>query len=49
MPQAQIGQIMGRSEGAIKALYRRTLLALRRDLEAHGFGACRRVQLKEEE
>jgi RNA polymerase sigma-70 factor (ECF subfamily) len=24
MPQAQIGQIMGRSEGAIKALYRRT-------------------------
>jgi RNA polymerase sigma-70 factor (ECF subfamily) len=32
MPNAQIGQIMGRSEGAIKSLYHRTLVALRRDL-----------------
>ena len=29
MPNASIGQIMGRSEGAIKSLYHRTLLALR--------------------
>ncbi len=31
MPNAQIGQIMGRTEGAIKSLYHRTLLALRED------------------
>jgi RNA polymerase sigma-70 factor (ECF subfamily) len=30
---AQIGQIMGRTEGAIKSLYHRTLNALREDLE----------------
>ena len=33
MPNAEIGQIMGRSEGAVKSLYHRTLLALRDDLE----------------
>ena len=32
MPNAQIGQIMGRSEGAIKSLYHRTLVSLRQDL-----------------
>ena len=32
MPNAEIGQIMGRSEGAIKSLYHRTLLALREEL-----------------
>jgi RNA polymerase sigma-70 factor (ECF subfamily) len=32
LPNAQIGQIMGRSEGAIKSLYHRTLEALRQDL-----------------
>lgn len=37
MPNAQIGAIMGRSEGAIKSLYHRTLLALREDLAARGF------------
>jgi len=37
MPNAQIGQIMGRSEGAIKSLYHRTLIALREDLKEHGF------------
>lgn len=37
MPNAQIGTIMGRSEGAIKSLYHRTLLALREDLQNHGF------------
>lgn len=32
LPNAQIGQVMGRSEGAIKSLYHRTLVALRQDL-----------------
>ncbi len=32
MPNAEIGDIMGRSEGAIKSLYHRTLLALRAEL-----------------
>lgn len=33
----EIGRVMGRSEGAIKALYHRTLLALRKDLQRRGF------------
>ncbi len=33
----QIGQIMGRSEGAIKSLYHRALVGLREDLEEQGF------------
>jgi len=33
LSNAEIGQIMGRSEGAIKQLYYRTLQALRRELE----------------
>jgi len=37
LPNAQIGGIMGRSEGAIKSLYHRTLVALREDLEQRGF------------
>jgi RNA polymerase sigma-70 factor (ECF subfamily) len=32
LPNAQIGTIMGRSEGAIKSLYHRTLVALRQDM-----------------
>ena len=32
MPNADIGKIMGRSEGAIKSLYHRTLIALRDEL-----------------
>jgi RNA polymerase sigma-70 factor (ECF subfamily) len=32
LSNAQIGRIMGRSEGAIKSLYHRTLVALRQDL-----------------
>ncbi len=32
----EIGQILGRSEGAIKSLYHRTLLALREELEKSG-------------
>jgi len=37
LPNAKIGDIMGRSEGAIKSLYHRTLIALRKDLESRGF------------
>lgn len=33
MSNAEIGQIMGRSEGAVKSLYHRTLLALRDEYE----------------
>ena len=32
MSNAEIGRIMGRSEGAIKSLYYRTLTMLRNDL-----------------
>lgn len=34
LPNAEIGDIMGRSEGAIKSLYHRTLLALREEFES---------------
>ncbi len=33
----EIGRVMGRSEGAVKALYHRTLLSLRKDLQRRGF------------
>ena len=33
LANAEIGQIMGRTEGAVKSLYHRTLLSLRDDLE----------------
>jgi RNA polymerase sigma-70 factor (ECF subfamily) len=33
LPNVEIGEIMGRSEGAIKSLYHRTLLALREDFQ----------------
>lgn len=32
LSNAEIGQIMGRSEGAIKSLYHRTLIALRKEM-----------------
>lgn len=35
LSNAEIGQIMGRSEGAIKSLYHRTLLALRDQIGDH--------------
>ena len=35
MTNAQIGQIMGRSEGAIKSLYHRTLITLRKELKKY--------------
>jgi RNA polymerase sigma-70 factor (ECF subfamily) len=33
LSNAEIGEVMGRSEGAIKSLYHRTLLALREMLD----------------
>lgn len=33
MTNAEIGQVMGRTEGAVKSLYHRTLLALREDID----------------
>jgi RNA polymerase sigma-70 factor (ECF subfamily) len=36
MSNAEIGEVMGRSEGAIKSLYHRTLLSLREMFEAEG-------------
>lgn len=36
LSNAEIGKIIGRSEGAIKSLYHRTLLALRKDLSKRG-------------
>ncbi len=36
MSNAEIGAVMGRSEGAVKSLYHRTLLALRDELEESG-------------
>lgn len=38
MSNAQIGELMGRTEGAIKSLYHRTLVSLREELERHGIG-----------
>ncbi len=38
MPNAEIAKILGRSEGAIKVLYHRTLLGLREKAGRDGFG-----------
>jgi RNA polymerase sigma-70 factor (ECF subfamily) len=38
LTNAQIAQAMGRTEGAIKSLYHRTLLALRQDLRSSAAG-----------
>ena len=35
LPNAEIGEIMGRTEGAIKSLYHRTLNSLRDDIVAN--------------
>jgi RNA polymerase sigma-70 factor (ECF subfamily) len=35
MSNAEIGLVMGRSEGAVKSLYHRTLLSLRDEMNAH--------------
>lgn len=39
LPNSQIGELLGRSEGAIKSLYHRTLLSLREELESLGLEA----------
>ena len=36
LSNAEIGQVLGRSEGAVKSLYHRTLLQLRRELSKKG-------------
>jgi RNA polymerase sigma-70 factor (ECF subfamily) len=36
LSNVEIGQILGRSEGAIKSLYHRTLLSLREELAKQG-------------
>lgn len=47
MSNAEIGEIMGRTEGAIKSLYHRTLLALREELQLQeGRGANQRLRGK---
>lgn len=38
LSNAQIGEVMGRTEGAVKSLYHRTLLTLREELEKRGLG-----------
>ncbi|MDY6878566.1 MAG: sigma-70 family RNA polymerase sigma factor [Chloroflexota bacterium] len=38
MSNAEIAQVMGRTEGAIKSLYHRTLVALRKELASEGKG-----------
>jgi RNA polymerase sigma-70 factor (ECF subfamily) len=35
LSNAEIGQVMGRTEGAVKSLYHRTLLAIRDELEGN--------------
>jgi RNA polymerase sigma-70 factor (ECF subfamily) len=39
LPNAEIGQIMGRSEGAIKSLYHRTLISLRETYRTKKYSA----------
>jgi len=48
LPNAEIGAIMGRTEGAIKSLYHRTLIALRDELGWQADGALQPT-LEEEE
>lgn len=38
LSNAQIGETMGRTEGAIKSLYHRTLVSLREEIERRGLG-----------
>lgn len=45
LSNAEIGQIMGRSEGAVKSLYHRTLMSLRHEMMRQG-GAGERVRAR---
>jgi len=44
LSNAEIAQIMGRTEGAIKSLYHRTLVALRQHLESLQYEEARRIR-----
>jgi RNA polymerase sigma-70 factor (ECF subfamily) len=44
MSNVEIGELMNKSESAIKSLYFRTLAALRQDLEARGWGGGSAVE-----
>lgn len=46
LPNAEIGLIMGRTEGAIKSLYHRTLLALREEVRSSENGKGRKKNVK---
>lgn len=45
LPNSEIGDIMGRSEGAVKSLYHRTLLSLRDEFEANSPQPAKRRSL----
>ena len=47
LPNAEIGQIMGRTEGAIKSLYHRTLKNLREDLQPRMLDEASQITDKE--
>lgn len=47
MSNAEIALVMGRTEGAIKSLYHRTLVALRQDLVDDGNGYGRKIEGEE--
>jgi RNA polymerase sigma-70 factor (ECF subfamily) len=47
LSNAEIGQIMDRTEGAIKSLYHRTLIALREDMEMQQTSAAKDKRLPE--
>lgn len=47
MSNLEIGELMNKSESAIKSLYFRTLAALRQDLEARGWGGNPATQLSD--
>lgn len=49
MSNAEIGDIMGRTEGAIKSLYHRTLTALRDELNRHTIGQRLSDQIEDTE
>jgi RNA polymerase sigma-70 factor (ECF subfamily) len=44
MSNEAIGQVMGRSEGAVKSLYHRTLLALRKEMAPQSQGRQKRLR-----
>ncbi|GAB4519399.1 MAG: sigma-70 family RNA polymerase sigma factor [Anaerolineae bacterium] len=47
LSNAEIGEIMGRTEGAVKSLYHRTLIALRDEMQMQALGRTTENQKKE--